>query len=135
MTTETAHHPYVETTSSIRVSVKPELIRERTAPSQGMYSFAYHVKIENLSDVNVQLIERHWIVMSGGRQIGEVVGPGVIGQQPFLEPGDIFEYSSGTVIHDPVGEMYGSYTFQKETGKFTQVVIPKFDLIFVDYLN
>ena len=86
MTTETAHHPYVETTSSIRVSVKPELIRERTAPSQGMYSFAYHVKIENLSDVNVQLIERHWIVMSGGRQIGEVVGPGVIGQQPFLEP-------------------------------------------------
>ena len=127
--------PYSETTHNICISVKPEVLKENTDPSEQSYSFAYHVRIENLSDENVQLVERHWLISSGGRQIGEVTGPGVVGQQPTLKPGDIYEYTSGAVINDPVGEMYGSYTFRTEKGRYFQASIPRFDLVFDDYLN
>lgn len=133
--TEITKTPYSETTHNICISVRPEIIRDNTDPSDQIYSFAYHVRIENLSNEKVQLVERHWLISSGGRQIGEVMGPGVVGQQPHLKPGEVYEYSSGAVIHDPIGDMYGSYTFRTEKGRYFQANIPRFDLVFYDYLN
>ena len=121
---------YSQITKSIRITVLPEHIESNSDPRNDIYSFTYTITVENLSDKTVQLLERHWIIMSAGVQIAEVVGPGVIGSQPVLEPGHIFEYSSGAVIHDPVGSMHGSYTFKSEDGSYFQVTIPRFNLLY-----
>ena len=119
---------YTETTEQIKITVVPAAIEKNSDPMNGSFSFSYTVKIENLGDKTVQLLERHWVVLSADVQIAEVVGPGVVGEQPVLEPGQTFEYTSGTVIQDPIGAMYGSYTFRSKEGKFVSVKIPKFDL-------
>lgn len=126
---------YVETSAEVRIKVVPELIVSETDPFENRYVFAYHIEIENLRFETIQLIERHWVIHSGGRQIGEVFGPGVIGEQPVLKPRSIYRYSSSAVIKDPVGEMFGSYTFRSDSGEFFEATIPRFDLIFREYLN
>lgn len=126
---------YVETSSEVKIKVIPELMASETNPLDQRYVFAYHIEIENLRSDTIQLIERHWVIHSGGRQIGEVFGPGVVGKQPVLKPGDTYSYTSSAVIEDPVGEMFGSYTFRSESGEFFDATIPKFDLVFLEYLN
>lgn len=121
---------YSKITKSIRISVVPDPIEENSDPKNDVYAFSYSITVENLSDKTVQLLERHWVIMSAGVQIAEVVGPGVVGAQPVLEPGHIFEYTSGAVINDPIGSMHGSYTFKDEKGGYFQVLIPKFDLLY-----
>ncbi len=128
MNTET--RTYSEVTSGIKVSVLPKLIPDRTDPDRALFSFSYTITIENLSEHTVQLLERHWIINSGGEQLGEVVGPGVVGEQPVLNPGESFKYTSGVEIHDPIGYMVGSYTFKSGVGEFLEVGVPKFDLIY-----
>lgn len=118
----------VQITKGIRVSVISEPLTDNSEPDAGVYAFSYTVTIQNTSPVACQLIERHWIVNSGGERVAEVVGPGVIGEQPNLNPGESFKYTSGAVIQDPIGFMDGSYTFRDETGKFFEVGIPRFDL-------
>ncbi len=122
--------PYSEITHQIRVSVRPKVIKKDSDPQNGVYAFGYTVKIENLGCDTVQLLERHWKVTSAEVQIAEVVGPGVVGEQPVLEAGQSFEYSSGTVINDPFGWMEGTYTFRANGGKFLQVTIPRFELFY-----
>ena len=95
-----------------------------------MFAFGYTIRIENLGSDAVQLLERHWKVMSAEVQIAEVVGPGVVGEQPVIEAGQTFEYRSGTVLNDPIGWMEGSYTFRATGGSFFQVRIPRFDLFY-----
>ena len=119
---------YSKITKSIRISVVPDHIEENSDPRNDVFAFSYSITVENLSDKTVQLLERHWVIMSAGVQIAEVVGPGVVGAQPVLEPGQAFEYTSGAVIHDPIGSMHGSYTFKNETGQYFEVDIPRFDL-------
>jgi len=126
---------YTEITNQIKVSVKPTVIEKESDPGSKIYAFGYKVKIENLSCDTVQLLERHWKVVSDEEQIAEVVGPGVVGELPVLEAGQSFEYSSGTVLTDPVGWMEGSYTFRAESGKYFQVRIPRFDLLYTMVLN
>lgn len=121
---------YSKITKSIRISVVPDHITENSDPKNDVYAFSYSITVENLSDKTVQLLERHWVIMSAGVQIAEVVGPGVVGSQPVLEPGHSFEYSSGAVIHDPIGSMHGSYTFKNEEGGYFEVTIPRFDLMY-----
>lgn len=123
-----SHSVYSQITKSIRISVVPDHLVENSDPKNDVYAFSYTITVENLSDKNVQLLERHWIIMSAGVQIAEVVGPGVVGNQPVLVPGESFEYTSGAVIHDPIGSMHGSYTFKSEDGKYFEVEIPRFDL-------
>ena len=124
--------PYThsEVTQNIRVSVVSEPIMDNSDPTNDMYAFAYTIHIENLGPTTAQLLERHWIVKSNGIQIAEVVGPGGVGEQPTLSTGDSFEYTSGTVIHDPIGTMEGSYTFRSEQGQFFSVSIPRFELLY-----
>jgi ApaG protein len=121
---------YSTVTRDIRVSVLPEHLEDRSDPAASVFAFAYAVRIENLGTETVQLLERHWIINSNGEHFAEVVGPGVVGEQPTLKNGGVFEYSSSAVIQHPVGSMHGSYTFRSANGDFFQVSIPKFDLFY-----
>ena len=126
----TLKQSYSQTTERIRITVKPEPIVENSDPDGGVYAFSYTITIENLGEESAQLLERHWIVMSGDLQIAEVVGSGVVGQLPIVDEGQSYEYTSGTVLQDPVGSMHGSYTFRSKSGRFFTVEIPKFELLF-----
>jgi ApaG protein len=119
-----------QTTQSIVVSVNPAPLEEESSPEQGVFAFAYTVRIENCSEQVVQLLERHWLIESAGEQVGEVVGPGVVGVQPILEPGQHFEYTSSTVIKDPVGSMRGTYIFSRKGGGYFTAQIPRFSLVY-----
>ena len=121
---------FTETTARITVSVEPTPIETESRPTENAYVFAYSVHIENHLEETVQLMERHWLIESAGEQIGEVVGPGVIGVQPTLKPGERFDYTSSTVIRDPVGSMKGSYVFKRVSGGLFVVQIPRFKLLF-----
>lgn len=121
---------YSLTTRSVCISVVPNPLPENSDPTNDVYAFSYTITIDNLGARVVQLLERHWIILSGGEQIAEVVGPGVVGAQPVLEPSQTFEYTSGAVIHDPIGAMHGTYKFRGQDGEIFNVTIPKFDLIY-----
>ena len=126
---------FTETTAKITVSVEPAPIPEESDPSAGSYVFAYTIHIENNSDDSIQLLERHWLIESAGEQIGEVTGPGVVGVQPVLEPGQSFEYTSSAKINDPIGAMRGSYVFRRKSGGMFTVQIPRFKLMYPDLFN
>jgi ApaG protein len=126
---------FTETTAKITVHVEPTPIVEESSPNDGSYAFAYSIRIENNSNATVQLLERHWFIESAGEQINEVQGPGVVGVQPVLEPGQVFEYTSSAVIRDPVGAMYGTYIFSRKTGGFFTVQIPRFKLLYPMMFN
>lgn len=121
---------YSAVTNDIKVSVSSEPLLANSNPVQHVFAFAYTITIENTGQETAQLLERHWIIKSDGIQIAEVVGDGVVGEQPTLKPGESFQYTSGAVVHDPVGSMEGSYTFRAESGRFFEVGIPRFELHF-----
>jgi ApaG protein len=121
---------YSASTGGIRILVRPVHLPEHSDPSGDVFSFAYTVRIINERSDTVQLLERHWLIMSNGVRVAEVVGPGVVGEQPSLAPGQIHEYSSSAVIQDPIGSMEGSYTFRAADGSFFDAKIPTFDLFF-----
>lgn len=127
---ESESNPYSSVTRNVRVSVAPAPLEEQSSPDENQYAFSYTITLENLGESTVQLLERHWLVFSAGKQSSEVVGPGVVGVQPILEQGQTFQYTSGAVIRDPIGSMRGSYTFRNENGEFFQVDIPEFDLVY-----
>ena len=119
---------YTKTTEGIKISVLPEYLDDSSDPERGLYAFAYTITIENLGEIPVQLLERHWMVNSGGETIAEIVGPGVVGEQPVLTSGGRYEYTSGAVIQDPEGSMEGTYMFRTDDGGFFEATIPEFDL-------
>ena len=126
---------YVAVTNNIRISVMPEHLEDNSDPDNDVFAFSYTITMDNLGHTSVQLLERHWIIKSAGVQIAEVVGPGVVGAQPTLEPGTSFQYSSGAVIHDPIGSMQGSYIFKNEAGQYFDVKIPKFELLYPIHIH
>ena len=97
------------TTRGVRIVVAPRHLREQSQPERSQYAFAYHVTIRNVGAVPVQLLSRHWIITDGEGHTEEVRGPGVVGQQPRLSPGEAFEYTSGCPLRTPVGTMHGSF--------------------------
>jgi len=96
-------------TRGVRVIVTPEYLPEQSAPEAGRWLFGYHVVLRNEGADTVQLISRHWVITNGEGETDEVQGEGVIGQQPVLEAGAEFHYSSGCPLDTPVGTMHGSY--------------------------
>ncbi len=122
--------PFTETTANITVSVEPAPLPEESNPDEGVFAFSYSITVKNGSEDTVQLMERHWLIESAERQIGEVTGAGVVGVQPVLEPGADFSYTSSVVINDPVGAMKGSYVFRRSSGGFFVVQIPRFKLVY-----
>ncbi|MEC9342780.1 MAG: Co2+/Mg2+ efflux protein ApaG [Pseudomonadota bacterium] len=126
---------YRQETRQISVNVLPVYIDERSAPEEGRYFWAYQVTIENHGDTTVQLISRYWHIVDGNGAVEEVRGPGVVGEQPVLRPGDSFEYTSGCPLTTPSGFMRGSYTMTSETGESFDIAIPAFPLDLPDAGN
>ena len=110
--------------NKVDISPRPSYLGKQ----QGQYAFAYEITITNRADVPVQLLNRHWIITHGNGYIEEVKGEGVIGQQPRLEPGESFTYSSGALIPTRNGSMAGSYEFATDDGQRFRVTIPEFVL-------
>ncbi len=126
---------YSATTNDIHITALPRFIPQESYPDRHLYAFAYTIQIENHGTELVQLLNRHWVIFSGGVQYAEVRGDGVIGEQPFLQPSEAFQYTSGCVIKDPVGSMHGEYTFISSEGGLFEVSIPRFDLIYPELIH
>lgn len=114
--------------NNVSVKVMTEYLPEQSIPEDNRYVFAYHVNIRNDGSQTAQLISRHWIMTDGNDKIQEVKGMGVVGAQPFLQPGESYQYTSGTVIETVVGTMQGSYQMQAEDGSLFDAIIPPFTL-------
>ena len=119
---------YSEITKSIRVTVVPAFLDEHSSPEDDKYVWAYEVRIENLGEETVQLINRYWSITNSLGQTQTVRGPGVVGEQPILKPGEYFEYTSGAPLSTPSGLMMGTYQMENNDGKLFDVNIPAFSL-------
>lgn len=119
---------YTKTTNGITVTVTPGFLEDQSEPAHGRYVWAYHVRIANEGRQTVQLLSRHWRITDASGRCHEVRGPGVVGEQPVLGPGQAFEYTSGTPLATPSGIMAGSYEMESERGETFQVEIPAFSL-------
>ena len=120
---------YSETTRSIKVTVRPVYLEQHSSPDDNHYVWAYHVRIENVGAETVQLRNRHWRITDSLGRLQEVRGPGVVGEQPVLEPGESFEYTSGTPLDTPSGFMVGAYHMVvPSSGENFDVAIPAFSL-------
>jgi ApaG protein len=111
-----------------KVEVQPHFLMEQSAPEQGMYVFAYAIKISNTGSAAAQLISRTWNVNDANGLTEKVRGLGVVGHQPLLKPGETFEYTSGTRLRTATGTMHGSYFCVAEDGEKFDVDIPMFVL-------
>jgi ApaG protein len=112
----------------ITVAVKTAYLPDQSDPARSTYVFAYTITITNTGEVAAQLISRHWIITDADAQVQEVKGLGVVGQQPLLQPGESFEYTSGTSLGTAVGTMRGSYQMVAGDGKTFDAEIPQFTL-------
>lgn len=110
------------------VTVEASFIAEQSDVEHNRYVFAYFVKIMNTGSVAAQLISRHWIIEDATGEVQEVKGLGVVGAQPLLKPNEHFEYTSGTVLTTPMGEMHGSYQMVAEDGTTFDAIIAPFKL-------
>lgn len=118
----------VAVTKGVKVEAKPQYLEDRSNPERNYYFFAYHIRITNEGSETVQLISRHWVITNGEGHVEEVKGPGVIGEQPSLEPGESFEYSSFCPLNTPTGTMHGTYQMTTEDGDEFDVEIAPFTL-------
>ena len=112
----------------ISVSVDTAYLAEQSDPAADRYVFAYTIKIANTGTVAAQLISRHWIITDAENVVQEVKGLGVVGEQPLLNPGEHFEYTSGTALATPVGTMHGTYQMVAEDGNKFDAEIAVFTL-------
>ncbi|MGE5526726.1 MAG: Co2+/Mg2+ efflux protein ApaG [Rhodospirillaceae bacterium] len=112
----------------IRVTARTTYLPDQSDADQGRYVFAYTITITNEGSVAAQLVSRHWIITDANDKVQEVRGLGVIGEQPYLRPGESFEYTSGTAIATPVGTMRGTYQMVAEDGTHFDAEIPPFTL-------
>jgi ApaG protein len=119
---------FTQTTEHIKVTVQPIYLDHQSVPEDDYYVWAYVVKLENLGQETVQLINRYWMVTDGAGQVQEVVGEGVVGEQPKLKPGETYQYTSGTSLVTPTGMMSGSYGMTTDNGRDFAVEIPAFSL-------
>ena len=117
-----------EVICDIRVQVVTDYVDEQSEPESGRYVFAYTITIANTGDVPVRLISRHWIITDANGKIQEVTGDGVVGEQPHLNPGEEFRYSSGAVLETPVGAMQGMYRMEADNGVNFDAPIAPFTL-------
>ena len=115
-------------TEGIRVEVRARYSPEHSSPQESRWFFLYTIRISNESDHGVQLLHRNWLIVDGSGRTQEVHGPGVVGEQPELEPGEAFEYTSGCPLPTPFGSMAGSYEMQTEDGRRFDAEIALFSL-------
>lgn len=119
---------YRAETRGIRVTVRPLYMEDESDPDENRYFWAYTVEVANLGDETVQLRTRFWHITDSLGRVQEVRGPGVVGEEPVLEPGESFEYTSGCPLATPGGIMLGHYTMETDDGETFEVEIPAFSL-------
>ena len=119
---------YRQVTDDIAVSVEPIYLDGQSVPEESRYVWAYRIVIENNSGSTVQLQSRYWRIVDGNGRVEEVRGPGVVGEQPILNPGDSYTYSSGCPLTTPSGTMVGRYQMRAEDGRDFEIDIPAFSL-------
>ncbi|ASY67599.1 magnesium transporter ApaG [Sinorhizobium fredii USDA 205] len=119
---------YRALTRDIEVTVEPYFLEEQSDPDDSRYVWGYRIVISNHSEIAVRLMTRYWHITDENGQVDEVSGPGVIGEQPLLNPGDTYEYSSGCPLDTPSGVMFGHYSMEAEDGQTFNVAIPAFSL-------
>jgi ApaG protein len=116
------------TTRGIRVQVESFYDEERSSPQESYYFFAYQVRISNVGAEKAQLMSREWVITDATGESQRVQGPGVVGEQPVLAPGDAFEYTSFCPLATPVGTMHGSYRMVLDDGESFEAAIAPFSL-------
>ncbi|MBB3149033.1 MULTISPECIES: Co2+/Mg2+ efflux protein ApaG [Phyllobacterium] len=126
---------YKAITRDIEVTVEPFYLEEQSNPEENRYVWGYRITIANESEITVQLRARYWKITDGNGHMEEVRGPGVIGEQPILNPGDSFQYSSGCPLTTTSGVMVGRYTMQTDSGVRFDIEIPAFSLDLPDQLR
>lgn len=119
---------YEKTTRNICVSVRSFYLEEQSEPEEDRFVWAYRVNIQNKGQETVQLVNRHWRITDKLGRLQEVKGPGVVGEQPVLKPGESFEYTSGCPLTTPSGIMAGSYEMSGGSGERFDIEIPAFSL-------
>jgi ApaG protein len=122
-------------TNGIRVTVSSVYVPAQSSPKSRRYVFAYTVKIANEGEETAQLKSRHWIITDGNGKVEHVRGPGVVGEQPTLRPGEHFEYTSGCILETPRGSMEGTYQMYLRDGSQFDATIAPFSLALPYTLN
>jgi ApaG protein len=120
--------PYAAETHGVMVRVRPSYLAGQSDPEAGRWVWAYQVEIVNLTPGPVQLLFRHWIITDARGQVEEVRGPGVVGEQPVIPPGESYAYTSGCPLGTPSGSMVGTYAMTDDQGRTFEVAIPAFSL-------
>ena len=123
------------TTRGVRVEVRTAYVPERSSPADSQYFFAYRIRISNVGEETVQLLSRHWVISDGEGHMEHVRGPGVVGEQPVLEPGEAFEYTSFCPLRTPIGSMQGTYQMVTAGGTSFDAEIAPFPLAVPNALN
>ncbi len=119
---------YSKKTKKINITVNPYFLDDQSEPEDQHFVWAYQVTIDNQSDEKVQLKNRYWKIIDSNGSEQEVRGEGVVGEQPILNPGEKFEYTSGTPLSTPSGFMGGYYEMETNKGKKFEAIIPQFSL-------
>lgn len=119
---------YERTTRSIKVIVRPQYLESQSRPEEGHYVWAYSIRLENHGKETVTLRTRYWKITDAHGRLQEVRGAGVVGEQPTLKPGDVFEYTSGCPLKTSSGFMVGAYQMQTADGEVFNIDIPAFSL-------
>jgi ApaG protein len=123
------------TTHGVRIQVKSAYLPDRSAPDEGRYLFAYRVRISNVGTETVQLLSREWIITDSDGDVETVRGPGVVGEQPVLDPGQSFEYTSFCPLPTAIGAMHGTYQMVSASGETFDAEIAPFSLAVPTALN
>lgn len=119
----------------IRVNVESNFIEEQSAPEQERFVFGYTITISNRGSVPAKLLNRHWVITDANGKVEEVRGKGVVGNQPHLQPGQQYQYSSGAILETPVGAMEGDYEMVDDQGEHFLAPIPVFSLQIPNTVN
>jgi len=119
----------------IRIEVVSNYLEDQSSPPEGRFVFAYTITIRNEGVVPARLLTRHWVITDANGKVQEVVGEGVVGEQPHLLPGQGFKYSSGAILETPVGAMQGSYRMVADDGEHFDAPIAPFTLAMPGLLN
>ena len=113
---------------NIEIDVSTNYLKEQSSESANRFVFSYTITLKNIGNIAARLISRHWVITNANGEVQEVTGIGVVGEQPFLLPGDEFKYSSGSILETPVGTMEGTYTLIAEDKLEFKTTIPPFTL-------
>jgi len=130
-----AMHGSHSVTEGIEITIRSGYVESQSNPDEDNFFFAYEVTIENIGERKAQLLSRHWVITDGAGDEKHVRGDGVVGEQPTLEPGEVFQYTSFCPLETPVGSMLGTYRFKRPDGAMFDAIIAPFTLAIPNMLN